>query len=168
MGAVHRGTGSFTIKGEDMKPKSRKVKYADWLTEEGLSKLEEWAKQGLIDTQIAHNMGIHPSTLYDWINKYPEIGESLKRGKEVIDLEVENALLKRALGYEYKEVKKIATEDGKKRVEETTKQVIPDTTAQIFWLKNRKPRQWRDKQDIEHTGNLGIKIDWGEDEDNQT
>lgn len=48
-------------------------------------------------------MGINPATLYDWKNKYPKISESLKKGKEVVDIQVENALLKRALGYDYQE-----------------------------------------------------------------
>jgi len=124
-------------------------KYYDWITEEGLLKIEGWARDGLTDEQISHNIGIHPSTLYDWQKKYSEIAEALKNGKEVVDRQVENALLKRALGYEYEEVKQIIEKDEKgkdrKRIEKTIKQVIPDTTAQIFWLKNRKPAEWRNK-----------------------
>ena len=82
-----------------------KGKYEYWLTEEGLLLLEGWARDGLTDEQIAHNIGISTSTLNNWKNKYVEILESLKRGKEVVDRQVENALLKRALGYEYEEVK---------------------------------------------------------------
>lgn len=138
-------------------------KYHDWITEEGLLKIEGWARDGLTDEQIAHNIGIVPSTLYEWQKKYPKISESLKRGKEVIDRQVENALLKRALGYEYEEVKQIIEKDEKgkdrKRIEKTVKHVAPDTTAQIFWLKNRKPEQWRDKRDIEHKGSLEVKND---------
>ena len=138
----------------------RKGKYHDWITEEGLLKIEGWARDGLTDEQIAHNIDIHPSTLYEWQKKYPDISEALKRGKEVIDRQVENALLKRALGYEYEEVKQIIEKDDKgkdrKRIEKTVKQVIPDTTAQIFWLKNRKPAEWRDKQNLEVEGNLDI------------
>lgn len=138
-------------------------KYHDWITEEGLLKIEGWARDGLTDEQISHNIGIHPSTLYEWQKKYPEISEALKRGKEVIDRQVENALLKRALGYEYEEVKQIIEKDengkDRKRIEKTIKQVIPDTTAQIFWLKNRKPHEWRDRHDIEHKGSLEVKND---------
>ena len=140
------------------KPKQRRTSYKDWLTEEGLTKIIGWARDGLVNEQIAQNIGIHPSTLYAWQNKYPEIDEALKQGKEVVDREVENALLKRALGYEYEEVKMIATESGGKRVEKTRKQVLPDVTAQIFWLKNRKPKEWRDKQEVEHSGDLGVVI----------
>lgn len=143
-----------------MAKKRNHGKYCDWLTDEGLIKLEGWARDGLTDEQIAHNIGIVPSTLYEWKKKYSKISESLKRGKEVIDRQVENALLKRALGYEYEEVKQIIEKDEKgkdrKRIEKTVRQVIPDTTAQIFWLKNRKPQEWRDKQETEISGGLDV------------
>lgn len=124
-----------------------KGKYHEWLSEDGLIKIQGWARDGLIDEQIAHNMGITTKTLYEWKNKYGEISEALKKGKEVIDRQVENALLKRALGYAYDET---TYEDGveTKRV---TKEVAPDTTAQIFWLKNRKPAEWRDKIEQQQT-----------------
>ena len=115
--------------------------------------IEGWACDGLTDEQIAQNIGINPATLYDWKKKYPEISKALKKGKEVVDRQVENALLKRALGYKYEEIKTEKTEEGKK-VTVTVKEVVPDTTAQIFWLKNRKPDQWRDKQQIEHSGEI--------------
>lgn len=135
-----------------------KGKYEEWLQPEGLLKIEGWARDGLTDEQIAYNMGITPKTLYEWKKKYSEICKSLKKGKEVIDRQVENALLKRALGYQYDEVKReeYYNQEGelveKKTV--TTKELIPDTTAQIFWLKNRKPAEWRDKQNIEHSGEI--------------
>lgn len=138
--------------------------------------IEGWARDGLVDEQIAEKMSIHPSTLYDWKKKYPEFSEALKRGKDVIDREVENALLKRALGYEYDEVTKerIIKKDMKGdyaidlqgfpisemvTTKIVTKQVVPDTTAQIFWLKNRKPEQWRDKRETEVTGKDGGPIE---------
>lgn len=126
-----------------------KGKYAEWLEPDKLLIIEGWARDGLVDEQIAKNIGINPATLYVWKQKYPEFSEALKKGKEVVDREVENALLKRALGYEYTEVK-IEEEFGDVTKKTTTiKQVVPDTTAQIFWLKNRKPSEWRDKQNIE-------------------
>lgn len=135
-------------------------KYQDWLTPGGLIKLEGWARDGLTDEQISRNMGIGTTTLYRWKEKFKEIREALKRGKEVVDREVENALLKRALGYEYTETTREAVKnpdsgDIEMRVtKEVTKKVIPDTTAQIFWLKNRKPDKWRDKPAYEDTSEL--------------
>lgn len=117
--------------------------------------MEGWARDGLTDEQIAAKMGIHVSTLYNWKNEYIEICESLKKGKEVVDMMVENALLKRALGYSYKETTTELFVDEKTGKEElrvtkiVTKEVVPDTTAQIFWLKNRKPEEWRDKRHVE-------------------
>lgn len=126
-----------------------KGKYEYWLTPEGLLKLEGWARDGLTEGQIAENMGVTRETLRVWKNKYSVISATLKRGKEVVDRQVENALLKRALGYEYTETtREYIPEIGEMHVtKEVTKQVVPDTTAQIFWLKNRKPQDWRDKQE---------------------
>lgn len=121
-----------------------KRKYEYWLTPEGLIKLEGWARDGLTDDQIAKNIGINRDTLYRWKKAHSDISDALKRGKEVIDRQVENALLKRALGYTYDEV----TFEGGLEVKRVRKQVVPDTTAQIFWLKNRKPEEWRDKREI--------------------
>ena len=132
------------------------AKYTEWITEEGLLKIEGWARDGLTDEQIANNIGIRRPTLYDWKKKYSDISDALKRGKEVIDRQVENALLKRALGYEYVETTKELTDLGLTVTKQVTKQVAPDTTAQIFWLKNRKPQEWRDKKETEVTGNLNV------------
>lgn len=123
-------------------------KYQKWLEPDGLLKLEGWARDGLTNEQIAANIGITRETLRVWCNTYSVISAALKRGKDVVDREVENALLKRALGYEYDEV----TKENGVITKIVTKQVAPDTTAQIFWLKNRKPDDWRDKQTTEITG----------------
>lgn len=122
-----------------------KGKYREWLEPEGLLKIEGWARDGLVEEQIAKNMGISVSTINEWKNRFPEIKEALKKGKEVVDREVENALLKRALGYEYEEITEKYEMGELTETKVTKKQVVPDTTAQIFWLKNRKPREWRDK-----------------------
>lgn len=126
-----------------------KGKYQEWLEPEGLLKIEGWARDGLTDEQIAEKMGIGYSTLQTWKTKYQDIQDSLKKGKEVVDRQVENALLQRALGYEYTETtREYIPELGEMHVtKKVTKQVAPDTTAQIFWLKNRKPQEWRDKQE---------------------
>lgn len=119
-------------------------KFEYWLTKDGLTLLEGWARDGLTDEQIAHNIGITAKTLYDWKKRYCKICEALKKGKEVVDIQVENALLKRALGYEYQEQRLEKSNDGVKVVQ-TIKHVPADTTAQIYWLKNRRPDKWRDK-----------------------
>ena len=136
-----------------------KGKYADWLGADGLLLVGAWARDGLTEEQIAHNMGITRETLRVWKNKFPAISSALKKGKEVVDIEVENALLKKAMGYnvEVKKTFKVRIVDydqdtGKKIMEREELQTgvdevhIPaDTTAQIFWLKNRRPEIWRDK-----------------------
>lgn len=119
-----------------------------------LTLVEGWARDGLTDEQIAKNLGVSVSSLNEYKKKYPEFLESLKRGKEIVDYEVENALLKRALGYEYDEV----TCEFGKETKRVTKQVAGDVTAQIIWLKNRKPDKWRDKQVIESNNNTTVEI----------
>lgn len=137
-----------------------KGKYEKWLEPDGLLLLSAWARDGLTDEQIAKNMGVRRETLYDWMKKYPNISNALKRGKEVVDVEVENALLKRALGYTFTETTKELRENPETGNEElvvtkvVTKEIAPDTTAQIFWLKNRRPDVWRDKQNVDIKGTL--------------
>jgi transcriptional regulator with XRE-family HTH domain len=117
--------------------------------------IEAWARDGLTVEQIAANLGIAASTIYEYQKDYQELAEALKNGREVIDVMVENALLKAALGYNYteEELNKITGEPIELR-----KVAHPNTTALIFWLKNRKPAQWRDKQEIEQTGDLTISV----------
>jgi len=103
--------------------------------------IQGMARDGLTQQQIANNLGISIDTLIENKKKYSEFNNALKKGKEVIDFEVENALLKRALGYEYEE----ETYENGILTKKVKKHVAPDTTAQIFWLKNRKPNTWKDK-----------------------
>lgn len=101
------------------------AKINEWLEKDNLILLEGWARDGLTFEQIANNIGINVVTLREWRKKEPTISTALKKGREVVDYEVENALLKSAL-------------EG-------------NTTAQIFWLKNRRKMQWRDKVEYENT-----------------
>ena len=103
--------------------------------------IQGMARNGLTQQQIADNLGISIDTLIENKKKYSEFNNALKKGKEVIDFEVENALLKRALGYEYEE----ETYENGILTKKVKKHVAPDTTAQIFWLKNRKPNNWKDR-----------------------
>lgn len=105
--------------------------------------VECWARDGYTNLDIANKLGISHESFYKYQREYVEFSDALKKGKEVIDFEVENALLKRAFGYEYDEV----TYENGEETKRVTKQVAPDTTAQIFWLKNRKPKEWRDKRE---------------------
>ena len=122
-----------------------KGKYQEFLTPDGLLLLEGWARDGLTDEQISRKIGIAPGTLYRWIEAHREIGEAIKKGKAPVDIEVENALLKRALGYDYEEVATEMYGDGKKHVRKVKKHVPPDVGAIAFWLKNRRPDKFRDK-----------------------
>lgn len=135
-----------------------KGRYEYWLTKDGLTLLQGWARDGLIDEQIAHNIGITKSTFYLWKAKYKEFSDALKKGKEVVDIEVENALLKRAIGYEYTEEKIELNEDGRRKVTQTSKQVAPDTAAAFIWLKNRLPDKWRDKVPAADGAALTVQI----------
>lgn len=134
--------------------------YKEWLTEDNLKRIGSWARDGLSNIQIANNIGISEKTLYEWSSKYSEFREALSKNKEIVDIEVENALYKKALGYNEKilktfKVREVIYGDSGKKIKETEKLVtgydeihIPaDTTAQIFWLKNRQPNKWREKQE---------------------
>ena len=131
---------------------------------------EGMARRGMTDEQIAEKLGISVETFYQYVKRYPEFSESLKRGKAPVDVEVENALLKCALGFEYEEVTTEFTsieksgQRGKKDeavkssnagevkiVRKTKKFIVPNVTAQIFWLKNRRPDLWKDRTDANHT-----------------
>lgn len=112
--------------------------------------VEGWARNGLTEQEIAKKLGVAYSTFRDYKTKYPALSAVLKKGREVIDFEVESALIKRALGYEYEEeIKELVTDEETgiaemKVVKIVKKKVAPDVTAQIFWLKNRKPEEWKD------------------------
>ena len=94
-------------------------------------------------------MGISTTTYYRWQEEHREIKDTIKKGKAPVDDEVENALLKSALGYEYEETitEIIEQPDGtqRKQIKKVKRYAYPSNNAQIFWLKNRRPEKWRDK-----------------------
>lgn len=104
-------------------------------------------------------MGISSTTYYRWLNEYEEIREAIKKGKAPVDQEVENALLKRAKGYDYIETvtdycfsETEKDDDGNpkkiiKNIRMTKKHMAPDVGAAAFWLKNRRPDRWREKRE---------------------
>ena len=123
------------------------MKYDYWMTDEGLEIIAGWARRGLTDADISHNIGITERTLRDWKRRYPTINACLKNSKDLADTIVENALFRKATGYKTKEVSYKADSDGNLvAVSAVEKEVPPDTTAQIFWLKNRRPDLWRDRR----------------------
>jgi transposase len=136
-----------------------KGKYEEWRTEEGLVRLRGWARDGLTIEEISQKIGVSRSTLNDWIKKYPDISDTIKKGKEVADREVEESLFHKACGFKIKiekpfKLKKVIYDKktGKKTKEEETVEyateevyIPPDTVAMIFWLKNRKPDVWKDR-----------------------
>lgn len=146
------------------------AKHERWLTREGLVRIQGWARDGLTLQQIAKNCGVAKQTFYSWRAKFPELEKAMEQGKDSADREVENALYKSALGYTVKIVKPVKTKvvdydpkTGKKiRETEIWKAVeeeihVPaQVTAQIFWLKNRKPDQWREKNDLTLTPTNGV------------
>jgi transposase-like protein len=123
---------------------------------------------GATDKELAEFFGIAESTLYEWKKEYPEFSEAIKKGKAPADAQIATALFNRANGAEWVEeqafkLKTVTYEGGKRVLEEERLEVVevtrrapPDTTAAIFWLKNRKPEVWRDKQDLELSGEVKI------------
>ena len=113
------------------------------------------AARGLTNPQIAKELGIATSTFNKWRSENKKFDEAVKAGKGIADAKVERSLYERAVGYTYTERKMITELDKDTgqpkatRIEKVDRVVPPDTTAQIFWLKNRKPQDWRDRRDIE-------------------
>lgn len=106
---------------EKKKGPGRPTKFNETLTQ----KILDYAEQGLTDEQIAETLGINPCSIYLWKNKHPEFSKALKDAKDAADGLVETSLFQNAMA--------------------------GNVTAQIFWLKNRRPTEWRDKQEISHT-----------------
>ncbi len=111
---------------------------------------EAYARQGLSDSEICENLSINRTTFYNWIKKHPKFKKALEDGRAPVILEVENALLKRALGFEYEEVTTEKKELSTGGVETTTrtvkKQALPSLGAIAYWLNNRAPDRWRSNQ----------------------
>lgn len=146
-----------------------------WVSEDGLTLVEAWARDGLTQAQIAERMGIDSKTLSVWKKQIPELAEAMRVGKELLDYRVENALLKCALGYKTKEIKVTL---GKKMVggeafqvlkETTEKEVGPNAVACLAWLNNRKHEQWKRNRDrcedyTEQDSNVTVTILRGKDD----
>lgn len=112
---------------------------------------EKLCKKGFIDSEIADFFEVEEKTINNWKKAHPEFLHALKSGKRHSDSKVEDALYNRAIGYEFQEVKEEFEGGSVTKTTKTTKQLAGDTTAQIFWLKNRQPELWRDKTETKVT-----------------
>lgn len=155
-------------------PPGRKSRYHSHI-QPHLELIAAWCRDGATEKDICEKLGVSVSAFSEYKNRYPELLEALKINKEIADQRVINALYKSAVGYEYDEIRTTYIEGEnqarsanssarssaatKKLVVKVTKRVLPNVTAQIFWLKNRLADHWRDKQQLEHTGDLIIKLD---------
>ena len=132
---------------------------------------EGFAREGLSDEQIAKKLNISISIYYDYQNRFKYFLEAIKRGKAPVDTKVENAVLKRALGYNYVEttteytINPVTGEKIIKSKKEVTKHVNPDVTAQIFWLCNRKPDNWRRKDAEDKKQDIKIVVSTKSEDD---
>ncbi len=123
------------------------------------ARILELAKAGKTDVEIAAAIGISPTTLNNWKGQHKDFFEALKKAKSVADDLVETALFQKAMGYSHTAVKFFYDPKQQKVVSQAyTERHAPDTTACIFWLKNRRPKQWRDVHKLEHTGKDGGPI----------
>lgn len=107
------------------------------------------AKLGATDLDVAQAFGVSVRTVHRWKLDYPQFEEALRLGKDEANDLVEKSLFKRATGYTFDSEKIVSTGGVVQRVE-TMEHVPPDTTAAIFWLKNRKPDDWRDTKNLKH------------------
>ena len=147
-----------------------KGKYQKWLEPDNLLRLSAWARDGLTDKDIADNMDINVSTLYEWRKKYPKIDEALKKSKDVADIKVVNALFKKCIGFKTTirrafKIKDVIYKDGK-RIKETERieyaddeiYIPPDTAAIKFWLINRKSKSWKSDPDKNNSNIEPVKV----------
>jgi len=118
---------------------------------------------GATDKDLANFFDITEDTITQWKKDYPEFSLSLKAGKDAKDAEVEKRLFERATGYTHKVRKPMSVSDPAGQgshieIIEYEETIAPDTTSMIFWLKNRQSAKWRDKQELEHSGEIGVTI----------
>ena len=113
---------------------------------------------GATDEQIAEALEVTKQTLHNWRKKHAEFFDMVKKAKALPDNLVEQALFKRATGAKVNE-QKVVFQDGEPKVHDLEKEYPPDTAAAFIWLKNRRPEKWRDKHEVEHSGNVVINFD---------
>jgi len=133
-------------------------------SEELIEKLCKHLKQGATITSTCQAIGISRETFYDWMKKKPDVSDTIKKAMAIPDQKVENALYKSAImGHRYteKEYKGVAVGEKVKMilVKKVRKFIPPNVTAQIFYLKNKQPDEWKDRQDIDLSGDLNVTVE---------
>ncbi|MFS7400693.1 helix-turn-helix domain-containing protein [Carnobacterium maltaromaticum] len=128
--------------------KGRKSKY-DTHVAPRLQEIEWWCREGLTEIEICKRLDVAESTFNNYKREFSELMESLKKGKEIADYQVEDALYKRAIGYEYEEETRQLTDLGFTTTKIVTKHVSPDTGAIALWLKNRKRDSWQNTNTLD-------------------
>ena len=144
------------IRNKGGRPKTTVKQRVEMITFD-YDKIKQLAEFGFIDTQLAELFGVDESTITRWKQASPELMHALKEGKGIADARVVRSLYERATGYEHQEMH-ISNHQGVITETEITKHYPPDPTAMIFWLKNRQPDKWRDKQEIDFTKPLEVVI----------
>jgi len=157
-------------KTTEKKEKAPRGKAGNWLTEDGLLLIAAWVRDGATDEQLAKKMQISRSTLSEWKLKHKDFAEAVRKSKEIVDVEVENALLKRATGYTYFEEMAFKCKQeywdaqGRKCSKEEVqavkvlKEMPPDPKAAQYWLNNRKPEAWKANRDDEQEGDGTVEV----------
>lgn len=124
---------------------------------EYVQRAADLAANGATDMEIADELDVSIRAFYSWRAAHPEFRQALKAGKEIADERVERSLFQRAIGYEQQTVKIFMPKDASEPVYAPFREIVaPDTTACIFWLKNRKPQEWRDKSELEIPGLVSL------------
>lgn len=139
----------------------RKSKYHEYV-EPYLQRIEHLCRMGATEEEICQKLGVSVPSFTSYKHEFPALLKSLKRGKSDADDAVEAALFKRATGYTTEEVKTNTYVDNNNNQKQfrtsITREIPPDTTAAIFWLKNRRPEKWRDRHELGIDGNIPVKL----------
>lgn len=131
-------------------PAGRPTKYTKAL----LKSVKLLSELGATTEQIAEFIDVNPDTIYEWTKVYPEFSETIKGGKSKYDDEIEESLAKRAKGY-HRTIERVSKDGG---VIPCLEEVPPDVTAIKFWLTNRRAGRWKEKQEVQHSGEITVNL----------
>ena len=150
----------------EVKSLGRKGKYEKWLKEDSLEQLANWAAKGCTYAEMSNNMGINERTLYDWVDRFPQISQAIEKGRQMSVVAIENAFFRRALGgevveetiEEFKGTFKNGKPENGTGTKRTVKKKLPsDVTAMVFYLKNRAG--YRSEPPQETSSEMLAKVD---------